>query len=448
MSDKEELVIKTSSSDNNSSFHGNCLDKECPIKNNIQRCKKINLTPDQEKKQWLLRLSGRENTKDKNSAVNGNTSTKPSRIDTDETHLIDSNLEIIDNPSFLKESPGDTQRTTTTGELSNRLVGERKSKPSKGSLEFTDTSNTIQSPSKKNLSQRLKAMRESLNLSFENGGSSTNQRNRSILNSSTFSSTNTSFSTSFDSSLYIDQSTNSASSPDSIFEQFYKTFRDDVIRKELKLLSQHHQDGVYVMPSMNSLQVWFGVIFIRHGPYENGIFHFTVFFKDDFPESIPIIRFRSRVFHPQIEIRKGTFNVRLETDAHKNRIHVWELLKHLRSSFYQLDVNDCMNKHAADMFRTNRTGFVTECRNCVQRSIDSYHRQGAEEEFSNIIENPLKSRLVEDDFFKGFIKFLVANARNNQYGSSLTNAIGWAKNQLGRVLNNLNTSYSMMGNDE
>ena len=272
----------------------------------------------------------------------------------------------------------------------------------------------------------------------------------------------------------IDNSTDtsfSIQSPvETIFEKFYKTFRDDGIRQELKLLSRHHQEGVWVIPSCESLQVWFGVLVVKEGLYQDGVLHFTVYFKDDFPQSVPVIRFRSRVFHPQVEIRKGTFNLsglRLTIDKSDQlstskqspgRVYVWQLLKYLRDSFHHIDVTLATNKTAAILYqRENKEEFIKECRNCVHRSIDVFRTQ---ETFGvsnlntteNIINNPFKGSLVDDHFYKGFVQFLVANEDRNRNlgynGTSLSSAFGWAKNQLGRVLNNLNTSYSLIDGDD
>lgn len=347
----------------------------------------------------------------------------------------------------------------------------------------------------KKLGDRLRAMRQNLDLNFDRGVTPSNngsqrQHNYNSANRTQFifsdaepstSSNDTSTSTlALDDSiglrenptLLMNNSINTSfgiQSPESVFEKFYKTFRDDVIRQELKLLSKHHQEGVWVMPSCESLQVWFGVLIVKQGPYQDGVLHFTVFFKDDFPESVPVIRFRSRVFHPKVEIRKGTFNsseLTMNIDksnklpssksppGSKGRVYVWQLLKYLRDSFHHIDVTHATNETAAILYqRENKQEFMKECRNCVQRSIDAFHTQNtfgvSNMTTENIINNPFKSTLVDDVFYKGFVQFLVANEDRNRHlgynGTSLAgSAFSWAKNQLGKVLNNLNTSYSSL----
>lgn len=68
------------------------------------------------------------------------------------------------------------------------------------------------------------------------------------------------------------------------------------------MLINENLQGIYVIPSKENpfckfsflyfyiyinavlLAVWFGVIFVRCGPYEDGIFRFTIELPENFPE--------------------------------------------------------------------------------------------------------------------------------------------------------------------
>lgn len=43
---------------------------------------------------------------------------------------------------------------------------------------------------------------------------------------------------------------------------------------EYKHLKQNAPGGVFVIPSVNHLRIWYGVIFVRRGHYANGVFKF------------------------------------------------------------------------------------------------------------------------------------------------------------------------------
>jgi ubiquitin-protein ligase len=56
--------------------------------------------------------------------------------------------------------------------------------------------------------------------------------------------------------------------------------------------------GVIVVPSPESPFVWQGVIFVRSGPYAEGVFHFAINFSRAYPSVPPTLTFVTPVFHP------------------------------------------------------------------------------------------------------------------------------------------------------
>lgn len=53
-----------------------------------------------------------------------------------------------------------------------------------------------------------------------------------------------------------------------------QTLKDYRLTIEYKHLKQNAPGGVFVIPSVNHLRIWYGVIFVRRGHYANGIFKF------------------------------------------------------------------------------------------------------------------------------------------------------------------------------
>uniref|UniRef100_A0A3Q4MJS0 Akt interacting protein n=1 Tax=Neolamprologus brichardi TaxID=32507 RepID=A0A3Q4MJS0_NEOBR len=57
--------------------------------------------------------------------------------------------------------------------------------------------------------------------------------------------------------------------------------------------------------------LWFGVIFIRHGLYQDGVFKFTVYIPDNYPDGeCPKLVFDIPVFHPLVDPVSGELDVR------------------------------------------------------------------------------------------------------------------------------------------
>ena len=52
-------------------------------------------------------------------------------------------------------------------------------------------------------------------------------------------------------------------------------FLEYSLMAEYNLLLKQKLPGIYCIPSANSSLLWFGVLFIRQGPYQEGVFRFV-----------------------------------------------------------------------------------------------------------------------------------------------------------------------------
>ncbi|KAK9246263.1 hypothetical protein V1506DRAFT_457421 [Lipomyces tetrasporus] len=67
--------------------------------------------------------------------------------------------------------------------------------------------------------------------------------------------------------------------------------------------------GVYVSVSPTTPQIWYGVIFVRKGPYAGGIFRFILFFPDLYPFALPILKVISSLSsHPLVHPLTSEFD--------------------------------------------------------------------------------------------------------------------------------------------
>ena len=57
---------------------------------------------------------------------------------------------------------------------------------------------------------------------------------------------------------------------------------------------------LYLFAVLWFLAVWHGIIFIRQGPFAGGAFRFEMVISDSFPQDTPLVKFISKVFHPQV----------------------------------------------------------------------------------------------------------------------------------------------------
>lgn len=121
---------------------------------------------------------------------------------------------------------------------------------------------------------------------------------------------------------------------------------------EFTLVVKQKLPGVYVQPSYRSALMWFGVIFIRHGLYQDGVFKFTVYIPDNYPDGeCPRLVFDIPVFHPLVDPISGELDVkRAFAKWRRNHNHIWQVLMYARRIFYKIDTNSPLNPEAAVLY--------------------------------------------------------------------------------------------------
>lgn len=95
-------------------------------------------------------------------------------------------------------------------------------------------------------------------------------------------------------------------------EQQEQSLRDYKVTIEYKHLKSHAPGGVYLVPSLNSLRKFDGVIFVRRGPFTNGIFKFVLELPPTYNDvnTYPQIRFLSPVYNPHVYPDTGILDIK------------------------------------------------------------------------------------------------------------------------------------------
>lgn len=162
-----------------------------------------------------------------------------------------------------------------------------------------------------------------------------------------------------------------------IQEDFTCFFKEHDILMEFKYVSKNPTSGVYVIPSIKSPQVWHGIIFLRAGPFKEGIFRFNILLPDNFPNSAPIVRFTSHVFHPQIHIN-GVLNLGQTFHCWKRgESHVCDVLKYIKSCFYNLNTGGALNQEASNCIDDNLNEFKAKASECVKQSLKEFEEESS-----------------------------------------------------------------------
>ncbi|XP_065354062.1 AKT-interacting protein isoform X1 [Cloeon dipterum] len=152
--------------------------------------------------------------------------------------------------------------------------------------------------------------------------------------------------------------------------QYGPYFTEYSLLPEYNMLQGCAIPGVYCVPAANTPLMWFGVIFVRQGPYVGGVFRFNIVIPENFPDGgCPKVEFQSKLFHPQIS-PEGDFNIgRGFSEWNKNMHHIWQVVDYVRKSFLKIDPGQPVNEEAAKMYKMNHEKFMAEAKKCVSLSI-------------------------------------------------------------------------------
>jgi ubiquitin-protein ligase len=163
---------------------------------------------------------------------------------------------------------------------------------------------------------------------------------------------------------------------DSNFQPFFLEY---ALMAEYNMIQKEKIPGVYVMPSAKSALVWNGVMFVRQGIYQDGIFRFTVNIPANFPDcDCPSITFTPPVYHPVIDPSTGSLDIIRAFHKWRRSVnHLWQILLYARRVFFKIDTKEPLNPEAADLyvnspdvFRQRVTECIVQCRETLYNDPD------------------------------------------------------------------------------
>ncbi|XP_072936778.1 protein crossbronx homolog [Epargyreus clarus] len=155
--------------------------------------------------------------------------------------------------------------------------------------------------------------------------------------------------------------------------ELYSVFHQEyIIMAEYRMLQTENLQGIYVIPSYENSLLWYGVIFVRSGIYEGGVFRFTLTLPEKFPDDkVPVLTFTSQLYHPAVDANNGALNLNEvfpQWDKKQNRI--WQILKYTHWIFHNLNMKAPANIEASLNFKTNKKQFMEKVKECVTSSIN------------------------------------------------------------------------------
>ena len=173
-----------------------------------------------------------------------------------------------------------------------------------------------------------------------------------------------------------------------------QALRDYKVTIEYKHLKNHAPGGVYLLPSLDDLRHFHGVIFVRRGPYTNGIFKFELRLplKYNDVDAWPVVTFRSSVYNPHVDPDTGVLDLKSAYptwDPHRH--YLVTVLTYLKKIFYLKSFpgafgdDAVVHPAARDLAVSNPAEYRRRVDQCVQdsqRAVFANDGEGSTAKFS------------------------------------------------------------------
>ncbi|CAF1020591.1 unnamed protein product [Adineta steineri] len=150
---------------------------------------------------------------------------------------------------------------------------------------------------------------------------------------------------------------------------------DYILQAEYNLLRKQFIPGIIVIPSGKSNLIWNGVHFVSQGPYEGGVFRFSIIIPPTFPDGdCPKVIFMSSIYHPQINVDTGELDIKRYFPVWKrNGHHLWQVLRYIRRIFQKIETTNSVNVDAANLYEQDPGIFLSKISECVNQSKDNLY---------------------------------------------------------------------------
>ena len=128
-----------------------------------------------------------------------------------------------------------------------------------------------------------------------------------------------------------------------------------------------------MVPSLDDLRHFYGVIFVRRGPFTNGIFKFQLRLPEKYNDvnTHPEIKFSSYVYNPHVDPDTGILDVKSaypRWDPHRH--YLVTVLTYLKKIFYLKSFGDDAqaNLEAKQLAETDPESYRAQVEFCVRES--------------------------------------------------------------------------------
>lgn len=219
------------------------------------------------------------------------------------------------------------------------------------------------------------------------------------------------------------------SSPEGPLAAYGPFFLEYALMSEYNLLRKQRLPGLYVVPSAKTPLHWFGVLFIRQGIYQEGVFKFDLNIPENYPDGdCPKLTFTPPVFHPMVNPLTGELEVqRTFSKWRRSSNHIWQVLLFARRVFYRIDTAEPLNEEAATLYDKDLESFKVKVHECVQSIKEHLYDPCDSDDDHAIAFSPWEETV------HGNVKLSILNNRKkleeNEIRNAQTSGLSWVDSE-------------------
>merc|ERR1711970_1297180 len=153
------------------------------------------------------------------------------------------------------------------------------------------------------------------------------------------------------------------------------------LMRDFKRLQEDPPAGVSGAPTDNNILLWNAVIFgPADTPFEDGTFKLTIEFTEEYPNKPPVVRFTSKMFHPNV-YADGSICLDILQNRWSPTYDVSSILTSIQSLLDEPNPNSPANSQAAQLYQENKREYEKRVSAIVEQSwlIFSEETEGKEE---------------------------------------------------------------------
>ena len=142
------------------------------------------------------------------------------------------------------------------------------------------------------------------------------------------------------------------------------------LMRDFRRLQTDPPAGISGCPREDNILLWNAVIFGPDDtPWDGGTFRLTITLSEDYPNKAPVVRFVSRMFHPNI-YNDGAICLDILQNQWSPVYDIAAVLTSIQSLLNDPNPNSPANSEAARLFAENMGEYVRRVREVVENSWD------------------------------------------------------------------------------